>query len=107
MAILTVVEYANIMVSPGGRIGQAPENPPIKTQAVSIGAKSAQSVKFDAQTKYIRVQTDAKCAIEIGVNPTAIVPLPPNASAGMSPGQTEYHGIPPGSGMSIAVIAVM
>lgn len=71
--------------------------PPIVEQTVNIGASSAQSSAFNANTRMIRVHTDAVCSVAIGSNPTATA----NAMR-LAAGGTEYLEVEPGH--KIAVI---
>lgn len=99
MAVLYVAEYSDLGRSEPGMI-QAAQSPVVTRQVLAIGAGSVQSAAFNASTRYIRVHTDAICAIAIDFNPTA-------ANSGtqterLAADQTEYFGVK--AGMKIAVI---
>lgn len=63
---------------------------PIAEQTVSIGGSSTSSSAFAANTKIIRVHTDAICSIAIGASPTATA-----AKMRMAAGTTEYFEVAP------------
>lgn len=105
MAVLYITEYAQLMPSPVGGQGQVPMDPPLVEQTVAIGASSAQSAAFNAQTRLIRVETDAICAVTVGANPTATVASGTSGSGRMAANQTEYRGVPVGQSYKIAVIS--
>lgn len=95
MAKLYITEYS------GGlplSMPVAAGRPVVDQTPVVIGAGSLPSAAFNADTKLIRVHTDAVCSILIGTNPTATV----NTSR-MAADQTEYFYVIPGD--KIAVIA--
>ena len=99
MATVYITEYAGLMPSPVGGQGQIPLEPPLAEQTVSIGGSSTASNAFNAQTRLIRIHTDAICSIEIGATPTA------TATTGrLAANQTEYRGVPVGASYKIAVI---
>jgi hypothetical protein len=99
MAVLFITEYAEIALGGAGRIGQIPAEPPLAEQTVAIGAGSVQSNALNAQTRIVRLHTDAICSVLLGTNPTATA-----ASRRLAAGQTEYFGVPRGSGLKVAVI---
>ena len=69
--------------------------PPIANNNVAIGA-GASSNAFSANTKLIRVHSDAICSIVIGAAPTATT-----ADARMAANQTEYYQVVPGHKISV------
>jgi hypothetical protein len=99
MATLYVTEYASVAHMPNAQ-GQVPQEPPRAEQIVAIGGASAQSVNFQPGTRMVRIHTDAICSVLFGVNPTVTT-----GSGRLVAGQTEYHGVPEGGGMQVAVIA--
>ena len=103
MAVLYITEYAQLMPSPVGGQGQIPMEPPLAEQHVAIGASSVQSNAFNAQTRLVRLHTDAICSVEFGTNPTATA-----TTARMAANQTEYKGVPindpSGNTFKVAVI---
>ena len=104
MATLTICEYG-AMPNPEGPKPQIALEPCIQTTTYAIGSTTAQSAAFTAGTVYIRVDTDAICRVEIGLNPTALVGNS-GANTGskrLQAGTIEYYGVVPGH--KIAVIA--
>ena len=102
MATLYVEEYGNIgaaatTIGPWMTSAQAPQEPSITGQAITISASSTAGAPFNAGTRMIRVNTDATCSIMIGANPTAV----PTRKR-MVANQTEFFGVQPGH--TIAVI---
>lgn len=73
--------------------------PPLATQAVTYTTSSVQSSAFNAQTRVIRVHSDANAWVVVGANPTATV-----AGTRLAAGQTERFYVKPGD--KIAVIGV-
>ena len=91
MATLYVCEYADDDIN-------SAKEPPLAEQTVAIGGASvACSNAFHAQTRLIRVHTDAICSIAIGKAPTATA-----AKKRMAANTTEYFSVE--SGFKIAVI---
>lgn len=104
MAVLYITEYAELSILAAGRVGQMPVEPPVVPgQTVAINVGSTQSAAFNAATKFIRVETDAICAIEIGVNPTALVASGGAGSQRLAANQTQFHDVSRGS-FKLAVI---
>jgi len=103
MAWLYITEYAALHVAQG-QAGQMPVEPPIVEQAIANTGGSTQSNPFNAATRFVRIHTDAICAIEFGLNPVA-VPAGPTGTGRMVAGQTEYRSIPPNQGFMVAVCA--
>jgi hypothetical protein len=71
--------------------------PYLAEQVVAIGGASVQSAAFSANTRMIRVHTDAICSIKIGADPTADA-----NSTRMAANSTEFFDVRPGH--KIAVI---
>lgn len=72
---------------------------PLVEQTVAITAGSVQSSIFNANTKVIRVHTDAICSIKVDTNPTASA-----TTMRLAANQTEYFGVAQGKSQRIAVI---
>lgn len=89
MAVLYVTEYATAAVDQG-RAVPVGYGPPVVNQTVAIGGASVQSAAFNANTRLIRVHSDAICSILVGSNPTATT-----STARMAANQTEYFGVAP------------
>jgi len=99
MATLYITEYAELEIGPAGRVGQMPMEPPLAEQTVAIGGTSAQSLAFNASTRFVRLHTDAICSVEFGTNPTAT-----GTTGRLAASQTEYRGVPKGQSYKVAVI---
>jgi hypothetical protein len=97
MATLYISEYVRTGLTTRALV-LAGEEPSIASQTVSIGASSAQSSALNAETRFVRVSTDATCSIAFGANPTATT-----ASMRLPANSTEYFAVMPG--MKIAVIS--
>lgn len=94
MATLYISEFAVISI-PGAPIAPGEV---IASQTVAIGGSSTQSNAFNAQTRYVRVNTDAACSVVFGANPTATT-----SNERWPADQTDHRSVEPGS--KIAVIA--
>ena len=99
MATLYIAEYSRIASDANGN-QQMPYDPPLTEQTLSIAGSPAQSAPFQKATRFLRLNTDAACSIEIGPDPTAAL-----TSGRMSPNQTEYRAVVAGAGLKISVIA--
>lgn len=95
MAFLYVTQYGGVSIGANG--AQAPEEPPIASERVAIGANSLQSTAFAAGCELIEVHADAICSIETGTDPTAVA-----TARRMSADTTKYLGVK--AGQKIAVI---
>jgi hypothetical protein len=102
MAFLYVTEFAEMEIGWGGRQGQIAQQPPLAEQAIANTGASTQSAAFSAKTRYVRLHTDTVCAVEFGINPTAIA-AGATGTARLGAGQTEYYGVPLGQGFKVAV----
>ena len=100
MPTLTITEFSSLAGNERGGLSPAAQLPAITSQAVTIGASSAQSATLNAATSLIRVATDTDCRILAAANPTALATSLPLAA-----GQSEYFGVPVGGSLKIAVIA--
>jgi hypothetical protein len=103
MAFLYITEYAELALTGGGRLGQIPQEPPLAEQTVAVTGTSAQSAALNAGTRLVRLHADSIIAVSIGANPTATV-AGTNSTKRMAANQTEYVGVPAGSGLKIAAI---
>ena len=92
MAVLYITEYSAISI-PDAPIapGEA-----IASQTVAIGGSSTQSSAFNAQTRYVRLHTDAICSILFGSNPTATA-----TTARMAADATEYFSVNPSTKVAV------
>lgn len=95
MAVLFISEYDNVARDNVGMV-QAGQEPSITTQTVAIGAGSTQSNAFNANTKFVRIHTDAICSVAFGANPTASA-----TTARLAAGQTEFFGVRPGHKVAV------
>lgn len=91
MAVLYISEYSAISI-PDAPIASEPS---LATQTVAIGTE-ADSAAFSANTRYVRVHSDAICSIAFGASPTATT-----ASMRLDAGQTEYFSVIPGHKVSV------
>ena len=98
MAVLYITEYQRMPLDSVGRIAQCGLEPALATQTVAIGASSAQSSAFSAQTTFIRVCSDAICSVAFGSSPTATT-----STTRIAANSAEYFGVMPAH--KIAVIA--
>ena len=94
MAVLFIAELADIR-------GNAAFMPPLAEQTVAIAAGSNASAAFNANTRFIRVHTDAICSVVIGEAPVAAA-----TNGRMAANQTEYFAVRHGKATTdkIAVI---
>lgn len=95
MAVLFISEYDNVARDNIGMV-QAGQEPSIATQTVAIGAGSTQSAAFSANTKFVRIHTDAICSVKFGANPTAAA-----TDARLAANQTEFFGVRPGQKVAV------
>ena len=93
MATLYITEYADIR-------GNASFVPPVAEQAV-VFTTSTQSAAFNANTRFVRLHTDAICSIQFGENPTATT-----GHARMAINQTEYFAVRHGKATADKVAVV-
>ena len=91
MATLYISEYAEVRRNPAGGINPVVLEPPLAEQTVALSGTSAQSSAFGANTRFIRVHTDAICSILVGSNPTATT-----AKKRLPADHTEYFEVTPG-----------
>jgi len=99
VATVYISEYARMGAVPN-TAAQMPQEPPVATQTVAIGATSTRSAYFDPNTRFVRIHVDAVCSIAFGQNPVA------DATAGrFAANQTEFRGVPQGGAFCLAVIS--
>lgn len=98
MASLYVTEYAKLPVGPGGTVGQMPEEPPLASQKLAIGAE-VKSSAFNAQTRAVRLHADAICSVLFGTAPTAAA-----TDQRLAANQTQFHAVPMGQAFKVSVI---
>lgn len=95
MATLYITEYAGAAQGVGGML--VPMEPPLAEQTVAIGGASVSSAAFGANTRLVRLRTDAICSVLFGTAPTAAA-----TNARMADESEAYHAVSPG--MKVAVI---
>lgn len=103
MASLYITEYGGISLGANG--AQAPEEPPLAEQKLTIGASSVASAAFNAGTQLVCLHADAICSVKfgtaadvaLGINPTATA-----ASRRLNADTDRYFGV--NGGMKVAVI---
>lgn len=72
MATLWITEYRNLgQTANGNNTIQAPVEPGLAEQAITITGASAQSAAFNASTRFVMLHTDTACYLSWGTNPTA------------------------------------
>ena len=99
MATVYITEYARQGRDASGFQMVVADEPPVANQTVAIGGSSAQSSAFNALTRFVRISTDAVCAIEFGAHPTATT-----STRRMPANTTEYFAVPQGASYKVAVI---
>lgn len=99
MAVLYITEYATVAIMQGGRIVQAPLEPPLAEQTLAIGGTSVASAAFQPGTSLVELHTDAICSVKFGTSPTATA-----TNRRMAANQTTDRGVPMGQSFQVAVI---
>ncbi len=96
MAKLYISEYANLASYQGtSNSVQAAGEPASAVQVVDFSGGAASSAAFGAQTRFVRLNTDATCSVRFdGQAATTSYPR-------MGADQTEYFGVQPGSKLSV------
>lgn len=104
MATLYISEYAAIG-GVAGTAAQVPQEPCLTQQTILITGTSAPSINFSANTRFVRLHTDAICSIDFGLGSASATnpALATLVTARMAANQTEYFGVTPGG--NVAVIA--
>lgn len=96
MARAYISEYRNLVTDESGRIVPVPEEPTV-TQVV-VYAASVQSAALQADTRYVRIISEAKAHFVFGLDPTA------DADAPYVPADVqEYFGVPRGASYKVAL----
>ena len=93
MAKLYITEFQR-MPNNKADIGGEPQMatlPSLGTQVVTYTAASVQSVAFNANTRFVRIQADTDTCIHGGTNPTAVT-----TDMRLTAGVPEYFGVNPG-----------
>lgn len=99
---LFITEYARLAMDERGNVIAAGQEPCQTVQAIAIGASSTPSSAFGSVTRFVRVHTDANCAIEFrsanpGVDPVAVA----GTSMRLPAGATEFFGVRPGQKVAV------
>lgn len=97
MANLFISEYLETATDYEGRQVMAGKEPAIATQVVGIVAGHSESNPFTSGTKFVRLHTDVKCNIQIGLAPVAVI----DVDARMAANQTEFFAVTPGHSVSV------
>jgi len=93
---LFITEYADLSETVRGA-AQAPKDPPLAEQVVTIGGVSTQSSAFNAATRFILIACDSICSVYVGgTNPTATT-----SSHRMAADQAEYRGVIGGDKLAV------
>lgn len=98
--MLYLTEYAEVHIGGAGRVGQIPTEPPLAEQKIDFSGGVAQSALFSAQTRLIRMHTDAPCSVLFGTNPTATI-----LTGRLAGSQTEFRAVPVGGTFRVSVIS--
>jgi hypothetical protein len=78
MATLQISEFEKLgNVIGSGAAQVAPLDLVIATQTVAISGTSAQSTALNVRTKYVRLDTDTRCAVTAAADPTALTTMTP------------------------------
>lgn len=94
MAVVYITEYTRTPLDIGQSIPAGQE--PGVNQTVAITAGSVQSAAFGADTKFVRIHTDAICSIKFGTAPTAAA-----TDARLPANGTEFFGVRPGDKVAV------
>lgn len=102
MAKLYITEYAQIGVDSLDRGVLAPQDPPIVEQVIDYSGGEAKSSAFNADTRLVRIHTDAICSVLFGANPTAST-----SNQRLAASQTQFHAVRPDktSGLKVSAIS--
>lgn len=76
MAVFYIEEFQTLAVDPALGTLPIPQQPALATQIIAIGAGSVASAAFNANTRFVRIATDAPCSYLFGASPTAIATTP-------------------------------
>lgn len=93
MATLYITEYDKLpILDSSGSIPQAPVEPAIAEQHISITGSSAASAAFNVKTKFVMLNTDSACSLAwaiAGGSPTAAA-----TAQRMGANETRFYGVP-------------
>lgn len=97
MALVYITEYSIMARDEKGIAVPVPVEPALVDQTpVAISGSSVQSAAFNADTKFVRIHTDAVCSIKFGSNPTASA-----NSQRLGANDTQYYGVQPGHKVAV------
>lgn len=96
MASVYISEYSNLKNSKVRDLIQAAEEPGLAIQKVTASGTSGQSSAFNAETRFVRIHTDAIVSIKFGSNPTATT-----SDLRLQADATEYFGVTPGHKVAV------
>jgi hypothetical protein len=96
MSNLIVTEYDGVVQSAGDAAVQVPGNI-VASQAIAIGAGSAQSAAFNARTRFVLMFAEAKCCVAFGSSPTATA----TAQLAIGAEQIAYQSVTPGHKLAV------
>lgn len=100
MSNLYITEFSRSGNSNSGQALPIGHLPPVADQRVVFTTSSVQSSAFNADTKFVRVHTDATCHLVFGDDPTALLD-----SMRMLVGTTEYFSVKPGQKVAVIGLA--
>lgn len=93
---LFIAEYADISETVRGA-AQAPKDPPITEQLITISGTATQSAAFNVATRFILITTDTICSVLVGgTNPVAT-----GSNHRMAADQAEFRGVLGGDKLSV------
>jgi hypothetical protein len=98
---LSVTEYAVPEQTLAGFPQVSWEAPVVDQAVLSISGAQATSLAFNAKTNLVRLNANAACNIAFGTSPT----IAADGGQRLSPNQTEFKRVAPGTGLKVAVIA--
>src|SRR3974390_49321 len=91
MPSLYITEYSKISRGGVGKTAaQAPQEPPIAEQKLSIGATAVLSSTFSTYTRLLRIHADAPCSVLLGGAGVVATANSERLAAGVS----EFKGVP-------------
>lgn len=100
MAVLYVTEFASIgSTTQNAQPMQVTAQPVVAEQTVAIGAGSVASAAFNANTRLIKLHTDAICSVKFGTAPTATA-----TTMRMAANESQYFAVPSNQAYKVAVI---
>lgn len=100
MAVLYVTEFANVgTTTQYAQPMQVTAQPNIAEQTVAIGAGSVASSAFNANTRLVKLHTDAICSVKFGTAPTATA-----TTMRMAANESIYFAVPANQAYKVAVI---